>query len=475
MENDPLFTGTERVVEDVLDEQVREDGIEELNPFAKRQRKKTSMRVINFVDIPPPHSGVVVNDALYKCLVEWEIESKLASITVDNASYNDVVVRTLKDSISCQAILPYGGKLYHVRCCTHILNILVHDGLEEIKDVLYKVRESVKHVIASIARLNIFNEICKQLKGVFPWYKNREPSYNLLPSDEEWKKVEVVCSFLSLLNQATEIISGSEYPTSNLFLPELTNIKEALESQVESDYDFMREMAQRMRVKFDKYWGNCNLLISVAAALDPRNKLKLIEWSFSTLYLEDELVTHTKYVRDTLYEIYLEYVEAHSLNNSQKTAHESDENYSAAVNVGPSNTGKNKIFQKGRKRFDSFIRSGYNTFESIKSEIDVYLEEGVVICDEESDDFDILQWWKANNLKFRILSKMTCDILAIPITSVASKSTFSAGGRVIDSYRVSLRTSTVQMLMCTEDWLRSFHGIKRKQKVIEEFKIIDLP
>ncbi|XP_021769844.1 zinc finger BED domain-containing protein RICESLEEPER 2-like [Chenopodium quinoa] len=264
------------------------------------KKKRTKGLVINFVDILPSHSGVAVHDALYKCLVEWEIESKFTCITVNNATYNDVVVRALKDSISCQAILPYGGKLFHVHCCAHILNILVHDGLEEIEDVIYKVRESVKHVIASIARLNIFSEICKQLKLPGRRYKNREPSYNLLPSDEEWKKVEVVCTFSSLFNQATEIISGSEYPTSNLFLPELTNIKEALESQVESDYDFMRAMAQRMKVKFDKYWGNCNLIISVAAALDLRNKLKLIERSFSTIYTEDEMATHTKNMCGTL-------------------------------------------------------------------------------------------------------------------------------------------------------------------------------
>ena len=34
-------------------------------------------------------------------------------------------------------------------------------------------------------------------------------------------------------------------------------------------------------------------------------------------------------------------------------------------------------------------------------------------------------------VKYKILSKMTADILAIPISTVASESTFSAEGRVI--------------------------------------------
>ncbi|KAL2939862.1 Zinc finger BED domain-containing protein RICESLEEPER 2 [Bienertia sinuspersici] len=71
--------------------------------------------------------------------------------------------------------------------------------------------------------------VALEFKPAFPRY--RESSYNLLPSEEEWNQVEVVCTFLSLFNEVTEIISGCEYPTSNLFLLEPTNIKEALDSQ----------------------------------------------------------------------------------------------------------------------------------------------------------------------------------------------------------------------------------------------------
>ena len=79
--------------------------------------------------------------------------------------------------------------------------------------------------------------------------------------------------------------------------------------------------------------------------------------------------------------------------------------------------------------------------------------------------FDASEWWKVNNLKYRILSTMERDILAISITTVALESTFSAGNRVIDTYHSSLSLETIQVLLCGGDWCCSFHGLKKKNKV----------
>nr|GEX43249.1 zinc finger BED domain-containing protein RICESLEEPER 2-like [Tanacetum cinerariifolium] len=68
------------------------------------------------------------------------------------------------------------------------------------------------------------------------------------------------------------------------------------------------------------------------------------------------------------------------------------------------------------------------------------------------------------DLRYRILSRMARDILAIPITTVASEATFSAESRVIDTYRASLAPETIEVLLCGGDWCRSLHGLKRKNK-----------
>jgi len=86
----------------------------------------------------------------------------------------------------------------------------------------------------------------------------------------------------------------------------------------------------------------------------------------------------------------------------------------------------------------------------VKSELDKYLSED---NEELSKSFDIMKWWKRNATRFSIMSRMSRDLLAIPISTVASELAFSSCGRTLDDFRTSLTPTMVERLVCTNDWL----------------------
>ncbi|XP_019242646.1 PREDICTED: zinc finger BED domain-containing protein DAYSLEEPER-like, partial [Nicotiana attenuata] len=106
-----------------------------------------------------------------------------------------------------------------------------------------------------------------------------------------------------------------------------------------------------------------------------------------------------------------------------------------------------------------------------KSELDKYISE-----EQEpfSEDFDILSWWKTHAPRFPILSELARDVLAIPISSVASECAFSTGGRILDSFRSSLTPKCVQALICVQDWLREENNpisVEEDLKYLEELEL----
>ncbi|OMO51644.1 putative Zinc finger, BED-type [Corchorus olitorius] len=125
--------------------------------------------------------------------------------------------------------------------------------------------------------------------------------------------------------------------------------------------------------------------------------------------------------------------------------------------------GNVKSHKSGMSEILTYVKTLYSGPPQ-ESDLDAYLLKACFIHLGDPDQFDALEWWKANSLRFRILSQMTRDILAIPITTVASEAAFSARSRVIDTYWASLAPETVQTLLCGGDWCRNLHGVKKKNK-----------
>ncbi|XP_042950315.1 zinc finger BED domain-containing protein RICESLEEPER 2-like [Carya illinoinensis] len=395
-------------------------------------------RVLNFCNVPPPHNGLIIVDTLQKCFVDWGIENKVFTVTFDNAKANDVAIRILKDDFRLRKLLTVGAFDGRLKQFSEITKQLQLPSKKLILDVPTQWNSTYLMLVTTM-----------EFKEVFPRFQDRDQNF-------QW---------------VTNIVSGSVYPTSNLFLPKIWRMKEVLTAKNVDRNEYIQAMTKKMNEKFEKYWGECNLLMAIAAVLDPRYKMVLIKFCFPLIYPEFETSQNIDLVFKVLHELYDEYVQVH---NSIAMGQTMQKN----INVSSLSRSTNifaRTMPSGQSMFQSFVRS-VDTFQPIKLDLDVYLEEGVYICEEGTDaKFDALEWWKANNLKYKILSKMTRDILAIPISTVASESTFNAGGRVIDSYRASLSIETVQILLCGTNWVRARHGIKKELKEELELAEIILP
>ena len=118
------------------------------------------------------------------------------------------------------------------------------------------------------------------------------------------------------------------------------------------------------------------------------------------------------------------------------------------------------------KRYNNIYKQHLANKDSVecKSKLDQYLNR--VMC----------LWWRVNSSRYRIISQVARDVLAIFISIVVSEFAFSIGGPVLDPFRSSLSPNTVEVLICTQNWLRSNDSTKsiNLREVMDEVENYEL-
>ena len=108
---------------------------------------KLHRRILNFCQVED-HKGKTIGRKIEMCLCEWGING-IFTLTVNNASSTGATIKFLQTVTKDWkgTILEY--EFLHMRCCVHILNLIVRDGLKEIDASIAKVHEAVRDVKSS--------------------------------------------------------------------------------------------------------------------------------------------------------------------------------------------------------------------------------------------------------------------------------------------------------------------------------------
>ncbi|KAL6222438.1 hypothetical protein ACLB2K_005830 [Fragaria x ananassa] len=312
------------------------------------------------------------------------------------------------------------------------------NGLDVVRESIETIRSSVAYWTGGPKREEMFVRMARQMevgcsrklildcrtrwnstylmlqttveyRTVFPALKTR--GYKDVPSEQDCNLVVEIAEKLQLFFKATELLSGTKYPTANLLFPKICQIKLAISKWLQSDISEVVEMAKKMEEKFEKYWGVIET-VAIATILDPRYKVKLIEFYFKQVY-----------PRRVALEV-------------ERVKKPSD----------------NDLGDDDMDAYDAFVSS--SSKDTDKSDLERYLDE-IVLPRVNDKEFDVLYWWKTSGMKYPTLYKVARDILAILVSTVASESAFSTGGRIVSPHRNRLHSNTLEALMCGRDWLWS--------------------
>uniref|UniRef100_A0A0R0KFT3 HAT C-terminal dimerisation domain-containing protein n=1 Tax=Glycine max TaxID=3847 RepID=A0A0R0KFT3_SOYBN len=398
-------------------------------------------KIINFQHMPPPHTSFELCQKVFAFLHDWGIEKKIFSITLDNASANDVLQKTLKSQLVLQKGLVYDGEHFHVHCCVNILNLIVQEGLKVAEHALEKIRDSIKYVKASKSRMIKFKRCIEKVgnieassglcldvptrwnstylmlqsalkyESVFSIFHLDDENYKYCPLEEEWIRARKMCKFLLPFYHITTLMSGTSYPTSNLYFLQVWKIQGLLMSCARDEDEVIKRMAEDMMLKFDKYWDEYSVVLAFGVVFYPRIKFESLGFCYKKI---DPLTWEMKVKKV-------------------------NRKFSSSSVKPPSSSQDFNLFD------DLIEYKEQVASDSGKSQLDTYLEEATLNL-HFTAHMDVLDC-----PRFRHLSIMACDLLSIPVTTVASESAFSIGSRILNKYRNRLSSDCVEAIIYDDD------------------------
>ena len=431
-------------------------------------------RIIAFEVMYESHNGVNIKTRLIDVCKRFHLVDKIFTLSVDNATANTKAIDFLILDQNFPKIL--NGELFHIRCCAHVLNLSAQDGLTELQPLIGPIRQVIKWIrckgeckreyIRKCRELGLkkrlhpldcktrWNSTYKMLSGALLYRDVLSSIYNTrvdesqAVTDTQWDLAKQVCDVLKAYYDATLVFSFVYEPNVHLVLLHACQVVITINQYM--DVPVLIPILNNMKSKWLNYFMNIPPIYTIATILDPgvnfRGTLNLLEFYYSTLQVTFDVNSYLDHCKKILFELFSYYASIYDPESVQ----------SRQIPTSRFNPIMASIINK------SFASGSGSSSSSSTSEIDDYINTR---WETSTNNFHILKWWKAKSSKYPVLSRIAKDILAIPASTIASESAFSAGRRVLDEKRSRLSPANIEMCVCKKDWDQAQ---KRTQGILEE-------
>ena len=92
------------------------------------------------------HKGETIGEEVEACLNDWGIHMLFAVIVENAATNNSAIEYLLRKFQSRRGALILNGEFLRMRCCSHIVNLIVNEGLKEKDYSISSIRNAMKYV-----------------------------------------------------------------------------------------------------------------------------------------------------------------------------------------------------------------------------------------------------------------------------------------------------------------------------------------
>ena len=137
------------------------------------------------------------------------------------------------------------------------------------------------------------------------------------------------------------------------------------------------------------------MIYYIGLIVDPRLKFDALDEWFQVMYNEDQIKIEE--IKNNIYK----------------------EKYGNDISaIKSSSTTNSSSFYKSPLKMFKSRKNATTSFPNNTTDINSYLSVETIPF-EDNEDFYILEWWKKQQIKYPILSIIACDVLTVPVSTVA--------------------------------------------------------